>query len=276
MRLAEAGRRGEGLTAIEEAVTIYRRLAAANPAAYEPALAMSLNNLSVRLGEAGRRGEGLTAIEEAVTIYRRLAAANPAAYEPALASSLNNLSIDLAEAGRRGEGLTAIEEAVTIYRRLAAANPAAYEPDLAMSLNNLSSAWPKPAAAAKRKLLASKRPGSETRSSPRLLTRKLVAYAARRIAWRPSIGPIHRIHRHEHRPHRPRLRVHPVRLLHCLAIDAGAPRNCRTCSIRWQGPITPINSGTPHRRGPHEHSNCSRRGRRNDRSRVDGLRIQRR
>jgi len=83
-------RRDEGLTAIEEAVSVYRRLAAADPAAYEPALAMSLNNLSLRLADAGRRDEGLTAIEEAVGVRRRLAAANPAAYEPELAISLNN------------------------------------------------------------------------------------------------------------------------------------------------------------------------------------------
>ncbi len=46
IKLAEAGRRNEGLTAIQDAVTIRRRLAAANPAAYEPVLASSLNNLS--------------------------------------------------------------------------------------------------------------------------------------------------------------------------------------------------------------------------------------
>jgi len=33
------------MTAIQDAVAINRRLAAANPAAYEPALAQSLNNL---------------------------------------------------------------------------------------------------------------------------------------------------------------------------------------------------------------------------------------
>ncbi|WJK33043.1 hypothetical protein [Solwaraspora sp. WMMA2065] len=50
---------------------VYRRLADANPAAYLPDLAGSLNNWSVDLGEVGRREEGLAAIEEAVTIYRR-------------------------------------------------------------------------------------------------------------------------------------------------------------------------------------------------------------
>jgi hypothetical protein len=137
-RLAHAGRRDEGLAAIEEAVSVRRRLAGANAAAYEPDLAQSLNNLSNRLGEAGRPGEGLAAIEEAVSVYRRLAGANAAAYEPDLAQSLNNLSIRLGEAGRPGEGLAAIEEAVSVYRRLAGANAAAYEPALASSLNNLS------------------------------------------------------------------------------------------------------------------------------------------
>jgi len=42
-----------------------------NSAVYEPDLAMSLNNLSVRVAEAGRRDEGLAAIEEAVAVYRR-------------------------------------------------------------------------------------------------------------------------------------------------------------------------------------------------------------
>ncbi|MEU7750606.1 tetratricopeptide repeat protein, partial [Micromonospora sp. NPDC049171] len=124
VRLGEVGRRDEGLTAIEEAVTIRRRLAETNPAGYLPDLAMSLNNLSVRLGEVGRHDEGLTAIEEAVTIRRRLAETNPAGYLPDLAMSLNNLSVDLGEVGRRDEALTAIEEAVTIRRRLAETNPA--------------------------------------------------------------------------------------------------------------------------------------------------------
>jgi hypothetical protein len=57
LRLAEAGRRAEGLTAIQDAVAIRRRLADANPAAYKPDLAGSLNNLSNRLAEpAGRKG----------------------------------------------------------------------------------------------------------------------------------------------------------------------------------------------------------------------------
>ena len=47
VRLGDAGRRDEGLAAIHEAVTIRRRLAAENAAAYEPDLAISLHTLSI-------------------------------------------------------------------------------------------------------------------------------------------------------------------------------------------------------------------------------------
>ena len=44
---------------------MYRRLAATNPAAYEPDLASSLNNLSNRLADAGRREEAERVSREA-------------------------------------------------------------------------------------------------------------------------------------------------------------------------------------------------------------------
>jgi hypothetical protein len=55
------------LTAIKEAVAIYRRLAAGNPAADEPDLATSLNNRSVDLGQAGRRADADPVTEEIQT-----------------------------------------------------------------------------------------------------------------------------------------------------------------------------------------------------------------
>ena len=67
-RLAEVGRRDEGLAAIQEAVTVRRRLAAANAAAYKPDLARSLHNLSIDLAEAGRRDEAQQAREEAAAL----------------------------------------------------------------------------------------------------------------------------------------------------------------------------------------------------------------
>jgi hypothetical protein len=133
-QVSEAG----GLAASEEAVASYRELAAADPAAFSPDLAMSLNNLSVQRSAAGDQAGGVSAIEEAVAAYRELAAADPAAYSPDLAMSLNNLSVQRSATGDQAGGVSAIEEAVASYRELAAADPAAFTHHLAMSLNNLS------------------------------------------------------------------------------------------------------------------------------------------
>jgi tetratricopeptide (TPR) repeat protein len=137
--LAKVGDRIGALRADKEATEMYRRLAEAQPATFEPYLALSLNNVAVDLGRMGDHVGALPAIEEAVAIRRELAKREPAAFEPHLAASLNNLSNVLRGIGDRGGALHAIEDAAEIYRRLAEARPAEYEPDLAMSLNNLSS-----------------------------------------------------------------------------------------------------------------------------------------
>ncbi|MBL7551004.1 tetratricopeptide repeat protein, partial [Frankia sp. AgB1.9] len=136
-RLHYAGRREEALAATEQAMEIRRRLAAANPVAFEPDLADSLDNLGLDLSGVGRWEEALGATEQAVEIRRRLAAANPVAFEPDLATALSNLGIWLSGVGRREEALAATEQAMEIRRRLAAANPVAFEPDLATALSNL-------------------------------------------------------------------------------------------------------------------------------------------
>ena len=138
LRLGDLGRWGDGLAAIEEAVTIHQELARVRPDVFLPELAMSLNNLSVRLGELGRRQDELAAIEEAVTIRRELARVRPDAFLPDLAGSLSNLSVALGELGRWEDGLAAIVEAVEVDRELARARPDAFLPNLAGSLNNLS------------------------------------------------------------------------------------------------------------------------------------------
>ncbi len=137
-RLSDLGRREEALAAADEAVSVYRRLAADRPDAFLPYLAASLNNLGNMLSDLGRREEALAAAVEAVSIRRRLAADRPDAFLPDLAGSLNNLSAMLRDLGRRKEALAAADEAVSIRRRLAADRPDAFRPDLAMSLNNLS------------------------------------------------------------------------------------------------------------------------------------------
>ncbi len=130
-------RHAEAEESYREALALYRKLAAANPAAYEPDLAATLNNLGILYRNTQRHAEAEEAYREALALYRKLAAANPAAYEPDVAMTLNNLGILYRNTQRHAEAEESYREALALYRKLAAANPAAYEPDLAATLNNL-------------------------------------------------------------------------------------------------------------------------------------------
>ena len=126
--LVQTGRRTEALAVSEQAVTLYRELAAHNRDAYLPALAASVHNHALRLADNGRRAEALAAAEEAVTLYRELAAHNRDAYLPALAMSLWMFGfvrqmLDTQEQ----EGFDAVQEAVSLFTELAAAEPEAFE-----------------------------------------------------------------------------------------------------------------------------------------------------
>jgi hypothetical protein len=88
VRLGEAGRRAEALTAAQEAVDLYRGLVALNRDAYLPDLAMSVTNLAVDLAEAGRRAEALTAAQEAVDLYQQLARVHPDMFGPEVERAL--------------------------------------------------------------------------------------------------------------------------------------------------------------------------------------------
>jgi tetratricopeptide (TPR) repeat protein len=133
---AESGRRDESVPLSEEAVTLFRELATADPTEYLPDLAISLNNHAVRLSEVGRRDEAVLVSEEAVALRRELVAADRTAYLPGLARSLNSYVAHLSEIGRRDDAARVSEEAVATYRELAAADRAAHLPGLVMSLDN--------------------------------------------------------------------------------------------------------------------------------------------
>jgi len=137
VRLSALGRPADALLPAEEAVTIYRDLAAADTGRYRHALANALTNLGVRFSELGRAAEALPPTEEAVTIYRDLTAVNPGRYRPDLADSLINLGTWFSELGRPADSAVAEQEAVTIYRDLTVINPGRYRPDLAGALSNL-------------------------------------------------------------------------------------------------------------------------------------------
>ncbi|MGZ6574644.1 MAG: AAA family ATPase [Solirubrobacteraceae bacterium] len=133
--LRQWGHRQDALAPTEEAVMLYRELAAQSPA-FLPDLAMALTNLGNRYAEVGRREDALAPTEEAVTLHRELAAQNPA-FQPNLSIVLNNLGNRYAEVGRRGDALAPTEEAVTLRRELAAQNPA-FLPNLADALTSFN------------------------------------------------------------------------------------------------------------------------------------------
>ncbi|MER6162042.1 tetratricopeptide repeat protein [Streptomyces sp. NPDC001868] len=135
-RLRAVGRWEEALAAAEQAVTIYRPLAAEDPA-HESELAASLSGLGMHLSQMGRREEALAAAEQAMVIYRRLAAEDLAAHAPARAATLTTLGMHLSQMGRQEEALAAIGQALDIQQRLAADNPTDYEPVLATLLSTL-------------------------------------------------------------------------------------------------------------------------------------------
>lgn len=137
IRLSGVGRRGEAVTATEEAVVLYRRLASRDPGTFRAELATTLSNLGFWLADVGRWADALTVTEEAVPHFRELAAGNADQHEPMLARVLSNLGLRLAEMGRWDEAMAAEQEALQMRRLLAARDPAAFEIDLAISLQNL-------------------------------------------------------------------------------------------------------------------------------------------
>ena len=105
LSLTDLGRHREALAANEEALALYRDLAAANPA-HQPHLANALNSYGTSLRDLGRHREALAAFQEALALYRDLAAANPA-HQPALANALNSYGASLRDLGRHREALAA-------------------------------------------------------------------------------------------------------------------------------------------------------------------------
>ena len=102
------GRTNEALDAAQEAIALYRELAATRPAEFTPDLARALSNFSYQLNDAGgRTNEALDVAHEAVALYRELAATRPAEFTPDLARALSNLSTRLNAVGRRDEALHA-------------------------------------------------------------------------------------------------------------------------------------------------------------------------
>lgn len=135
--LDQLGRYRETLPPAEEAVTICRELADADPG-YLPDLAHSLGNLATTLDRLGRGRQALAPSEEAVTICRELADTHPDHHLADLAQSLGHLGTTLRGLGHYREALDLAEESVTLRRELADSERGPHLSGLADSLGNLA------------------------------------------------------------------------------------------------------------------------------------------
>ena len=123
----------------EEALTIYRTLAAQNSETFESDVAWTLNNLAALHYNTQRLDLAEKEYIEALEIYHRLAQKNPEAFESDVARTLNNLALLHADTQRLDLAEKEYNEALEIQRRLAQKNPEAFESDVADTLYSLAS-----------------------------------------------------------------------------------------------------------------------------------------
>ncbi|BCB84555.1 tetratricopeptide repeat protein [Phytohabitans suffuscus] len=119
-------------------VAMARRMAAAEPNAYQPKLAAALDALARRLSDLGRREEALRAADEAVDVYEELEERHPGSYRAALGAATSNFAVQLDRLGRHKDALTLDEQAVELLRGVNRNDPGARADSLGHALTNLA------------------------------------------------------------------------------------------------------------------------------------------
>ena len=128
----------EAVQLYQEALRIYRQLAASNPDGYMPDVASTLNNLALLQDDLSRYGEAEENYQDALQIYHQLASSNPDDYMPDVAMTLNNLANLQSDLNRFSDAEKNYMETLRIRRQLAESSPDAYMPGVAMTLNNFA------------------------------------------------------------------------------------------------------------------------------------------
>ncbi|MBV6441637.1 MAG: hypothetical protein EPGJADBJ_03323 [Saprospiraceae bacterium] len=116
---------------------IRERLAASNPAQFEPGLAMTAMNLGIFYEAVQKMVESEKMYLRSLEIYERLAKSNPAQFEPDLANTAMNLGVFYYTNLKMVESEKMYLRSLEIYERLVKSNPAQFEPDLANTAMNL-------------------------------------------------------------------------------------------------------------------------------------------
>ena len=121
----------------QEALKIYRGLAAQNPDVYAIDVAMALQDLGNLDRYQNRTADARQHYDEALATYHRLGAKDLDAHLSTLAMLLNEFGALDGSQNRKDDQRRHYEEAVKVQHQLAERNPSQYLPDLAMTLNNL-------------------------------------------------------------------------------------------------------------------------------------------
>ena len=122
----------------QEVLQQVRKNAEAEPKAFLPKLAATLNNLANLHRQTQDYGPALKEFEEALKIRRSLAETEPKAFLKDVADTLNNLAVLHRQTQDYGPALKEYEEALKIRRSLAETEPKAFLQDVATTLNNLA------------------------------------------------------------------------------------------------------------------------------------------
>ena len=120
-----------------KALETCKRLAEANPEAFDSDLAGTYSNLGLLYSNTHNFAKAEDHYTEALEIRKRLADINPEAFEPDLADSYNNLGNLYSGTNNFAKAEKYYINALEIRKRLAKINPEAFEPYLAASCNNL-------------------------------------------------------------------------------------------------------------------------------------------
>ncbi|ULR48548.1 tetratricopeptide repeat protein [Streptomyces deccanensis] len=134
--LEHAGRYERALEHAEEAVHLWRRLAARDPQ-HARAHAIALDTLSSLLSTLGHTEDALARAQESIEVRQARTGADRKDHTSGLAVAASNISLRKRRLGRRREALEDGLAALTRQRRLADIDPDTHEPGLAVVLSNV-------------------------------------------------------------------------------------------------------------------------------------------
>ncbi len=117
-----------------EALDILRKLAKANPKAYEPDVVLTLNNLANLYNKTNRYDLAEKYYLEALEFYRKFAEVNPMAYELDVADTLGKLGLFYSEQDNQEKSQKYYNESISIYRHWYKKHPKLYATKLFVAL----------------------------------------------------------------------------------------------------------------------------------------------